>query len=514
MASKTKIIFSLLSAGFIAATNAADIEMNLNSSSTFPGNLSDPSAYLENGAPYTGAIDSSTNITLNAQFDSNPGDESIASISSNITAGDFTYNMNFPEKFWGKTMLSLSSNCTFSVDNFYFNINESITTHPKLSFNLNSGATLKVRGDFLYTDIRANKDWYQTRLAISGSGSFNVDGNLTIDSKPKEVWSHDLDAVVLEINATNFRVGGNVTIQNSRGDKNIIYMCGTSSTSYARSFGGLRVSQNGMIILNGTPEKASTTDLIFTNTSESEYVGGLFCIESNGVLPDNKLNIRMTADSVGGRQIMRFNNLPDWSMDNIVHKGSPNSLGEVEVSNGRLDIGMYDGMKGGKLMLNGYNGAANAIFSATGTLSGMEYGKVVFDSMEFSRGTIVFDLAEEKEFSDFIQINGAATKTSVTAELIFDINISASELEGWLSGFQEDEWNVDLMSFSTSESNLTADDITLKLQDGVFGKLSITDLDGISTITASLTTVPEPAEIAVLFGLAALFFAWRKRSKK
>lgn len=514
MASKTKIIFSLLSAGFIAATNAADIEMNLNSSSTFPGNLSDPSAYLENGAPYTGAIDSSTNITLNAQFDSDPGNVDIASVSSNITAGNFTYNMNFPKKFWGKTMLSLSSNCTFSVDNFYFNINESLTSHPKLSFNLNSGATLKVRGDFLYTDIRANKDWYQTRLAISGSGSFNVDGNLTIDSKPTAAWNSNLDAVVLEINATNFRVGGNVTIQNSRGDKNIIYMCGTSSTSYARSFGGLRVSQNGMIILNGTPEKASTTDLIFTNTSESEYVGGLFCIESNGVLPDNKLNIRMTADSVEGRQIMRFNNLPDWSMDNIVHKGSPNSLGEVEVSNGRLDIGMYDGMKGGKLMLNGYNGAANAIFSATGINSGTEYGKVVFDSMEFSHGTIVFDLAEEKEFSDFIQINGAATKTSVTAELIFDINISAYDLEGWLSGSQEDEWNVDLMSFSTSESKLTADDITLKLQDGVFGKLSITDLDGISTITASLTTVPEPAEIAALFGLAALFFAWRKRSKK
>lgn len=514
MASKTKIIYSLLTAGFIAATNAADIVMNLNSSSTFPGDLSDTSAYLENGSPYTGTIDSSTNITLNAQFDSKPGDEVIASISSNITAGDFTYNMNFPKSFWGKTMLSLSNNCTFSVDNFYFNINESLTTHPKLSFNLNSGATLKVRGDFLYTDIRAHKDWYQTRLAISGPGSFNLDGNLTIDSKPKEVWSHDLNAVVLDIGVTNFRVGGNVTIQNNRGDKNIIYLCGTSTTSYARSFGGLRVSQNGMIILNGTPEKASTTDLIFTNTSESEYVGGLFCIESNGVLPDNKLNIRMTADSVGGRQIMRFNNLPDWTMGKIVHKGSPNSLGEVEVSNGRVDIGMYDGMKGGKLILNGYNGAANAIFSATGTLSGMEYGKVVFDSMEFSRGTIVFDLAEEKEFSDFIQINGAATRTSDTPELIFDINISAYDLEGWLSGSQEDEWNVDLMSFSTSESKLTADDITLKLQDGVFGKLSITDLDGISTITASLTTVPEPAEIAVLFGLAALFFAWRKRAKK
>lgn len=514
MISKTKIIFSLLTAGFIAATNATDIEMNLNSSSTFPGNLSETSAYLENGAPYTGAIDSSTNITLNAQFDSVPGNEYIASVSSNITAGNFTYNMNFPEKFWGKTMLLLSNNYTFSVDNFYFNINESLTPHPKLSFYLNSGAILKVRGDFLYTDIRANKDWYQTRLAISGSGSFNVDGNMTIDSKPTAVWSHALNAVVLEINATNFRVGGVLTLQNIWGDENQIFISGSSNITYTRSFGGIRIAQNGMIILRGNPTAPSTTEMYLTNTAESEYIGGLLSLETDGVLAVNKLNIRMTANSPSGRQIMRFNSTNNWTMDNITYLDSPNSLGEVEVSNGRLDIGMYDGMKGGKLMLNGYNGAANAIFSATGILSGTESGKVVFDSMEFSRGTIVFDLAEEKEFSDFIKINGAATRTSDTAELIFDINISAHDLEGWLSGFQEDEWNVDLMSFSTSESNLTADDITLKLQDGVFGKLSITDLDGISTITASLTTVPEPAEIAVLFGLAALFFAWRKRSKK
>ena len=514
MASKTKIIFSLLTAGFIAATNAADIEMNLNSSSTFPGDLSDPSAYLENGAPYTGTIDSSTNITLNAQFDSKP-DKDIASVSSNITAGDFTYNMNFPKQFWSGTMLSLSSNCTFSVDNFYFNINESLTPHPNLSFYLNSGATLKVRGDFLYTDIRANKDWYQTRLALSGPGSFNVDGNMTIDSKPTTPdWSNALDAVVLDIGVTNFNVGGVLTLQNIRGDENQIFISGSSNITYTRSFGGIRVAQNGMIILRGNPTAPSTTEMYLTNTTESEYIGGLLSLETDGVLAVNKLNVRMTADSPSGRQIMRFNTTNNWSMDNITYLDSPNSLGEVEVSNGRVDIGMYDGMKGGKLMLNGYNGASNAIFSATGIYSGAEYGKVVFDSMEFSRGTIVFDLAEEKEFSDFIQINGAATRTSDTAELIFDINISAHELEGWLSGFQEDEWNVDLMSFSTSESNLTADDITLKLQDGVFGKLSITDLDGISTITASLTTVPEPAEIAVLFGLAALFFAWRKRSKK
>lgn len=514
MISKTKIIFSLLTAGFIAATNAADIEMNLNSSSTFPGNLSDPSAYLENGAPYTGTIDSSTNITLNAQFDSRP-DKDIASVSSNITAGNFTYNMNFPEKFWSNTMLSLASNCTFSVDNFYFNINESLTPHPNLSFHLNSGATLKVRGDFLYTDSRAHKDWYQTRLAISGPGSFNVDGNMTIDSKPATPdWSNILDAVVLEINATNFNVGGVLTLQNIRGDENQIFISGSSNITYTRSFGGIRIAQNGMIILRGNPTAPSTTEMYLTNTAESEYIGGLLSRETDGVLAVNKLNVRMTADSPSGRQIMRFNTTNNWSMDNITYLDSPDSLGEVEVSNGRLDIGMYDGMKGGKLKLNGYNGAANAIFSATGTVSGTENGKVVFDSMEFSRGTIVFDLAEEKEFGDFIQINGAATKTSDTAELIFDINISAYDLEGWLSGFQEDEWNVDLMSFSTSESNLTADDITLKLQDGVFGKLSITDLDGISTITASLTTVPEPAEIAVLFGLAALFFAWRKRSKK
>lgn len=513
MISKTKIIFSLLSAGFIAATNAADIEMNLNSSSTFPGNLSDPSAYLENGAPYTGTIDSSTNITLNAQFDSVP-DKDIVSVSSNITTGDFTYNMNFPKSFWGKTMLSLSGNCTFSVDNFYFNIIESATTHPILMLYINSGSNLKVRGDFLYTDSRAYKDWYQTRLTLSNSGSFNVDGNMTIDSRPTAALSNILDAVVLDIGVTNFNVGGVLTLQNIRGDENQIFISGSSNITYTRSFGGIRIAQNGMIILRGNPTAPSTTEMYLTNTTESEYIGGLLSRETDGVLAVNKLNIRMTANSPSGRQIMRFNSTNNWTMDKITYLDSPNSLGEVEVSNGRLDIGMYDGMKGSKLMLNGYNGASNAIFSATGTLSGTENGKVVFDSMEFSRGTIVFDFAEEKEFGDFIQINGAATRTSDTAELIFDINISAYDLEGWLSSSQEDEWNVDLMSFSTSESNLTADDITLKLQDGVFGKLSITDLDGISTITASLTTVPEPAEIAALFGLAALFFAWRKRSKK
>ena len=58
------------------------------------------------------------------------------------------------------------------------------------------------------------------------------------------------------------------------------------------------------------------------------------------------------------------------------------------------------------------------------------------------------------------------------------------------------------MSFATEGSNVSADDFTLKLQDGIAGKITISELDGISTITANPSIVPEPAEIAAAIGLA------------
>ncbi len=94
---------------------------------------------------------------------------------------------------------------------------------------------------------------------------------------------------------------------------------------------------------------------------------------------------------------MRFADTGGWTLDANAFSDSADALGEAGIGNGRPDIGMRDGMKGGSLFLNGYNGADKAVFSAAGTYSNAETGKVVFNSVSFYRGTIVFDLAEEKK---------------------------------------------------------------------------------------------------------------------
>ena len=192
----------------------------------------------------------------------------------------------------------------------------------------------------------------------------------------------------------------------------------------------------------------------------------------------------------------------------IIYTGADSAL---RVRGGRLDLGMYGGMKGGSLMIMGYNRPSEAVFSATGTAANTEIGRVVFDTMSFYRGTVVFDLAETD--GDFIKVNGAMTKVSGASPLVLEMNVSAYDLQAWIEASERDGWSADLMSFATEGSNVSADDFTLKLQDGITGKISISELDGISTITANLSIVPEPAAVAALIGAFAFCAAARRRRK-
>jgi hypothetical protein len=199
----------------------------------------------------------------------------------------------------------------------------------------------------------------------------------------------------------------------------------------------------------------------------------------------------------------------DWGLDGSVFSDAANALNEVEVSGGRLDLGMYDGMKGGSLMIMGYNNPSEAVFSATGAAADTEIGRVEFDSMSFYRGTVVFDLAETD--GDFIKVNGAMTKVSGASPLVLEMNVSAYDLQAWLEASESDEWSANLMSFATDGSNVSAEDFTLKLQDGIMGKITVSDLGGVSTLTANLSLVPEPAEVAAILGAFALLLAARRK---
>ena len=492
------------------SSQAVDIEGTFTSDSAFPVHITDPSFYTLNGEAYSGEIDSYTNLTVNGILSSTPSQYTITVAASSATAGNFTYNLELPANFWAKNVFEVYTPSTFSVENFTLNLRESDTPHPNLIIYTGTNSTLNVRGDFLFSDTRSSTNWYQTRLSFSGNGNVAIDGNFTINSQISKPSSNVSNCVNFEVGIQTFTVGGVLSLSNSNGNNNVFRTTATAAGTFTRSLGGLQITQRGMIQLAGNASAVNTTELIFTNSGTSEYIGGLLTRDSDGELANNKLNVRMTAsDAANGRQIMRFNTTSGWTLDSYVYSDAANALNEVEVSSGRLDLGMYGGMKGGSLRIMGYNRPSEAVFSATGTAADTEIGRVVFDTMSFYRGTVVFDLAETD--GDFIQVDGAMTKIAGASPLVLELNVSAYDLQAWIEASERDEWSTDLMSFATEGSNVSADDFTLKLQDGIAGKISISELDGISTITANLSIVPEPAEIAAAIGLAALAFAARRR---
>lgn len=496
------------------SSQAVDIEGTFTSDSALPVSVTDPSFYTLDGEAYSGEIDSDTNLTVNGILSSTPSQNIITVAASSTTAGNFTYNLELPAKFWSKNVLEVYTPITFSVENFTLNLRESATMHPNLIIYTGADSALRVRGDFLFSDTRSSTNWYQTRLSFIGkeNGNVTIDGNFTINSQIPNPTGHASNGVNFEVGIQTFTVGGVLSLSNSNGNNNVFRTTATAAGTFTRSLGGLQITQNGMIQLAGNASAVNTTELIFTNSGTSEYIGGLLTRDSDGELADNKLNVRMTAnDTANGRQIMRFNTTSGWTLDNNVYSDAANALNEVEVSSGRLDLGMYGGMKGGRLMIMGYNRPSEAVFSATGTAADTEIGKVVFDTMSFYRGTVFFDLAETD--GDFIQVDGAMTKVAGASPLVLELNVSAYDLQAWIEASESDGWSADLMSFATDGSNVSADDFTLKLQDGIAGKISISELDGISTITANLSIVPEPAAVAALIGAFAFCAAARRRRK-
>ena len=493
------------------SAQAVDIEGTFTSDSDFPVNVADPSFYTLNGEAYSGGIDSDTNLTVYGTLSSVPSDYDIT-LAPSVTAGDLTYNLELPANFWSNSIFTTNIDSVVSVKNFTLNLRECSTTYPNLTFYANSNSALNVRGDFLFSDTRSSSNRYETVLSFSGNGSFAIGGNFTVDSRAVNAAEGPYNCVIFSVDSANFTVGKILTLKNSNGDENIFRTSPSSAGTFTRTLGGLQIGQNGMIQLGGNAATANTTEFIFTNSEMGEYVGGLLTKSVDGEAADNKLNIKMVAsDAANGRQIMRFMTTGGWTSydGNARYSDSANALNEVEVSGGRLDLGMYGGMKGGSLMIMGYNRPSEAVFSATGTAADTEIGRVVFDTMSFYRGTVFFDLAETD--GDFIKVNGAMTKVSGASPLVLEMNVSAYDLQAWIEASERDGWSADLMSFATEGSNVSADDFTLKLQDGITGKITISELDGISTITANLSIVPEPAEIAAAIGLAALAFAARRR---
>ena len=479
-------------------------------------NLSSPDTY-----GLAGPITDSTDITVNYTIPSvtsgdNPYNTGrITKFAEDLTANNFTFNINFGNNLWDVYVLNVSENKRVSLNSVSYNIIDSATSHPINNITVSKGSLFEVKGDLVVSDRRTTRSWYQTRLNFWGSGDVNINGNLTLSSEMETMYDNALNGVKLELSEVNsFTVGGVVTLQSKWNDKKWIRLNSNARNVFERSFGGLDVALGGVIELDGQ-SNVTTTTLTFTNSGRNEFNGSLATrievertdgkISSWGNVVDNKLNITMDAtDPQNGYQVLRFSKIDNYENENWINyafTSGANSLNEIVVKNGRLDIAMYDGMKASSLSMEG------GVFSAAGDNS--EMGKVVFDKIVFSGGTIYFDIFEVE--NDSLKINGSIEKVSDSSKLTLEMSVNEYDLREWLAG--EDSKSVELITFSSEGSNVTAEDFSLKLLDGVSGEIAMDEADGMISLSVNLGLVPEPEAVAsVLAALAIVAACFRKRA--
>ncbi len=495
-----------------AEAQSQDIYFNdiSDNNSTYINNPANWFANPEKTDPFEGSLDGSQEAYISA---SGTLTTKIAANSTpifgnlNYSLTEFNAGGDFIT-FGNDTFLQTSGNL---VTNFTLSKESTASYGQQLTQKITMwrNAQMRVGGDWLINvDRNGSPDYLSLRITDGvgspATASIQIDGNVI--SRGTLIFSTD---------NVNFTVKGAVDI--SGGQWNMLAN-NTQSEVFTRTVGGIGDAdgsgEGASVRFNIAKENwvsasARTVNLVLTNSSSYE-VSGSFAMYENS---QDKLNITMSAaDARNGRQILRFAPAdPYWCNGKQLADANINN---VEISSGRLDIGMHDGMKGANLSLYGYSGnAADAVFSAAGLSSGQEIGRVQFDSMSFYEGTIVFDIGEVD--CDFIQINGGVTKDAPDSQIVFDINISKDDLQIYLEtlGAETIEW--DLMSFKTDDSDFGLADIILKTQAGIDGELTfLADGEtGLTTVQLSLGVVPEPAAAAAILGALALSIAAHRRRK-
>lgn len=312
--------------------------------------------------------------------------------------------------------------------------------------------------------------------SVSYVSSFTVKGNLNTISRQQDA------RIRLNTDVNTFTVEGVANIAD------LVWTIGNASSSNGTiSVGGMNTVGGATSIMRLNNMKAPTT-LTLTNASKQEAVTTLGYVDQ-----PTALDITMRAtDAKNGYQIIRYRK---GALD-----ATDANLGYVIVDTGRLDIGMYEGMKGSYLSMSG----RDAIFSATSSNSG-NAGTVTFDSGEWYAGKIVIDIEGEAAY-DKIAFEGKFNKTG---------NINDMALEFVFDGYSMKEFiNAKGGEFTLSDVITYETGSTMK--GTVFeGNTNGFEWEAVFGDTAlSVTfTVPEPAEISALLGALVLAIAIIRRRK-
>ncbi len=205
----------------------------------------------------------------------------------------------------------------------------------------------------------------------------------------------------------------------------------------------------------------------------------------------------------GNRQIMRIR-----SGDNDSAQKNVTRL-DFEIRNGIFGLGNEKGTKTANIILSG---GTLEIYSIIAD-DPHGYGLICTDNMEISGGKIVFNVAKESGsiINDGIEVAGISGKNGT-----FVLNLDD---ESFALGEEINISGEDLYLFRyISDNSYDWDSSTLKVMYGgvditksLNAALHYTENGAYADISGVI--IPESAQIAAIFGMTALLFAARRRSK-
>ena len=359
--------------------------------------------------------------------------------------------------------------------NFDISVAESAASNVYNGIRLASNRNISVGGDLNINYDQKGERYYIFRImsddGAASPASINVAGNVNItsaNSSPLRVTT----------SVANFTVGGVMNIGNTVWTAASSVNSGGAAYS-SRTVGGL--SSGG---LRGEIAASMNGGIEFRNATACEWIGTFSAGE--GV----EFNISMNAaDARNGAQTLKFTGKG--------YEGATD-LNDVTVNSGRLNLGMHSGMKGNRLSVIGADGT----FSPTAIDSG-DIGTATFAEGEWYAGKIALDIEGEASY-DKIVFEGNLEKTgnNISLELSFD-EYTIAELIGASGG---DEFILsDMIAYADGSS------IEGTVLSGSSGRINWEAAFGETSMSVAFSAVPEPSEIAAVFGAAALAFAALRR---
>lgn len=396
---------------------------------------------------------------------------------------------------------NLTVNGNYKIDSL--NVEMTGSNHYRIS--ISGSNTLEIANDSV---INSAFNWMQ--LMFSGTGTLDFKKNLTV--------KNDIDDSLKSIVAfgessqsalTAFNLGGDLNIQkNTKGDISVYFnalnvsiggkinIASGATLVFARNTKGLEsnltvggLEGSGTLVLgfNDASHYGSKSVANITITNGGSWQGKFTKYTTHA---DSRLNVTMDGTGTQNFRVSGYTECEGATNSNIIDT--------LTVKSGVFNYGAGDYVSG-SLVLDGGTFSIAAQTDAGSTSP--DIGIARFGSGTLNSGTLLFDIAAAATF-DKLVFSGKLNKGdgSFTLEFQFD-PVAMEELV-----------NLDAAIFEDIITYESGSDIEGTVLNGVSNGFTWEAEFGATGADVTFS-VPEPSEIAAVFGLCALLFAAYRRRK-